>query len=35
MLLILHGEGIARGDHGVLGLGVLGLTPHVRGSVFE
>ena len=35
MLLCLHGEGIARGDHGVLGLGVLGLAPHVREDLVQ
>ena len=35
MPLFPHGEGIARGDHGVLGLGVLGLAPHVREDLVQ
>jgi len=35
MLLSLHGEVIARGEHDVLGLGVLGLAPHVSEDLVQ
>ena len=35
MLLFLHGEGIAHGEHGVIGLGILGLAPHIREDLVQ